>query len=59
MVKEAQREAEESLAWLDHLVLLAGRVFLAELETLVSQARLADLDAPILRMTSERSVLLC
>lgn len=59
MVKEAQREAEESLAWLDHLVLLAGRVFPAELETLVSQARLADLDAPILRMTSERSVLLC
>lgn len=59
MVQEARREAEESLVWPDHLALLEDRVCLADLETLVSQARLADLEELILRMTSERSVPLC
>lgn len=59
MVPEARREAEESLVWPDHLAPLEDRVFLADLETLVSQARLADLEELILRMTSERSVPLC
>lgn len=56
MVQEDRREAEESLVWLDPLALLEDRVFLADPETLVSQASLADLEDLILRMTSERSV---
>ena len=59
MVQEDRREAEESLVWLDPLALLEDRVFLADPETLVSQASLADLEDLILRMTSERSVPLC
>lgn len=59
MVHEDRREAEESLVWLDPLALLEDRVFLADPETLVSQASLADLEDLILRMTSERSVPLC
>lgn len=59
MVHEDRREAEEFLVWLDPLALLEDRVFLADPETLVSQASLADLEDLILRMTSERSVPLC
>lgn len=58
-VREAQGEAEECLAWLDHLELLADRVCLAEQVTLESQERLADPGDPILRMTSERFAPLC
>lgn len=58
-VREARREAEECLAWLDHLELLADRVYLVEQVTLESQGRLADPGDPILRMTSERFALLC
>jgi len=59
MVQEARREAGESLVWLDHLALLEDRVFLVDLETLASQASLADLEDLIQRMTSGRSVPLC
>lgn len=59
MVHEDRREAEESPVWLDPLALLEDRVFLADPETLVSQASLVGLEDLILRMTSERSVPLC